>query len=254
MNILKRIEQKYDHKPLNGKNILLCTHATDVTSEFIKTLSYLGAHIFYAPVEYSKKRSSLNRIQKITNNTIIEKTEFIQKIMPKIDIIIEDGMHISKLIYENQKNYKLKKKLYCIEQTTSGIRNLKNKLKESQIFLYPVINVAESHLKLEIENSLSTPESILSSFMKEKSFTFTQKNILVLGYGHIGGGIAKLCRAHGSHVTVVDNDSVKRTLAASHGFYSVGITEMNEIISDQNLIISCTSNRKDFVWRQSSFC
>ena len=88
----------------------------------------------------------------------------------------------------------------------------------------------------------SFPESILSALLSKRSLTLTQKNILVLGYGSIGNGIAKLCRSHGSHVTITDNDPVKRIFAISQGFNVVDVVRMNETLYKQDIIISCTYN------------
>ena len=236
MKIILAIQKKYPNS-LEGKKILVCTHATDATVSFLKIMSDLGAKIFYIPISYSKNQISINNIHKINNLRIIE-PKTLDRIISDVDIIIEDGMRISQEIHNN---HKLKDTLYSIEQTTSGIRKF-----EKSNLLYPVINVAESKLKLEIENSIATPESILTSLLFESRISLTQKNVLVIGYGKVGSGIAKLCHCHGSNVTIVDNDVLKRAIAKSHGFHTVNSNTINENLNTQDIIISCTANRDGF--------
>jgi len=241
--VLSRIGDRYGREvPLSGKRILLCTHATDATVEFVKTMSGLGAAVIYTPVPYSQSRSSLNKIGKIADRVILlDETDDIQKIIPKTDLIMEDGMRISRLVYGSMQSRRLKNSLYCIEQTTSGIRRFEEMLQDHRC-LYPIVNVAESRLKSEIENALVTPEAVMSSFRSKEPFMFAQKNVLILGYGHLGGGLARICRDHGSRVVVVDSDPIRRTLAASRGFIATDVGGMDGMLGVQDLVISCTSN------------
>ena len=239
MKIISAIEEKYSNF-LKDKNILVYTHTTDATTVFLRTMSNLGARLFYIPISYSKNQIFIEQISQISNLEII-KTQMLPQIIPRVDAIVEDGMRISKIICKNPERFKPKKSFFSIEQTTSGIRKF-----EKSDLLYPVINAAESELKLRIENNLATPESVLTSLLLESDTSLTQKNILVLGYGNVGSGIAKLCNAHGGNITISDSDSMKRTFAISHGFRAVNNANINETIKTQDIIISCTSNTEGF--------
>lgn len=183
----------------------------------------------------------LDGIRNIPNVRVMEMQDDILKIISNVDVIFEDGMRISELVYRHQDKCELKKCIYSIEQTTNGIRSFEN-IPEHE-FLYPVFNVAESEIKLEVENSMATPESILARLVVDGHCALSQKNILVIGYGSIGRGMSAACRAHGANVTVVEANSIKRVLASSHGYVARTLSDLDDSIREQDIIISCTSNR-----------
>ena len=222
-----------------GIRILVCTHATGATAVFLKTLTELGAETYYAPIQYNKNAASMGNITSIRGIRTV-KVRDIRSIIGTIDVIVEDGGRVSQEIHKSLERLRLKKRLFSIEQTTSGIRRLA-KLK----MRYPVFNVAESSLKLGIENHQATPEAVISSMLSESGVSLSGMNVLVLGYGVVGSGIAMMCGAHGCSVTVVDSDSVRRVLAASRGLCAVGLDGMDSVIGMQDIIISCTTSTGD---------
>ncbi len=96
MKIISAIQKKHPNS-FEGKIILICTHATDATALFLKTISNLGGKIFYIPITYSTNQTSITDIHKISNLRIIE-MRTLSRIISDIDIIIEDGM-MMKMIF-----------------------------------------------------------------------------------------------------------------------------------------------------------
>ncbi len=228
--------QKAYPDSLAGRKILVCAHTTDATCVFLKTLTELGAEAYYMPIQYNKNMVSMGDIASVQGIQTV-KVQDIHRIIDTIDVIVEDGGRVSQEIHKSLGRPRLKKRLFSIEQTTSGVRRL-----AKLDMRYPVFNVAESLLKLGIENYQATPEAVISSILSESCMSLSGMSVLVLGYGMVGSGIAMLCGAHGCSVTVVDNDSVRRALAASRGFHTVGLDDMNSVIGTQDIIISCTAN------------
>lgn len=227
-------------KPLAGKTILVCTHATTATSKLIRSLTALGANIVYVPVSYNGS-GTVNNIDVGRSIRLVETAlDAVRQELSSTDVILEDGMRISKIIYDSPETYNWPDHLYTIEQTTSGIRKFENVARSG--LLYPVVNLAESELKLEMENSVATPESILSHLITKESLTLSRKNVLIMGYGSVGRGVSRLCGSHGSIVTVVENDTVRRAVAASQGHKTVNAQDMDVAIRDQDIVVSCTQN------------
>lgn len=220
---------------LRGRNILLHTHATDATCGFVEALHILGARISYVPIEYSVVKTAFDRIAKIPD-VKIKSLESAQDLVSEIDVLVEDGARIARLILDGTWR-RPRASLYGMEQTTSGIRFL-----EGVDLSYPVVNIAESRLKLEVENSMSTPESVLASVVVNKQLSFAQKRVLVIGYGNVGAGIAELCRAHGSQVVVIDSDPIRRVIAESRGFQSMDAHGIDPAVRNQDVVVSCTAD------------
>lgn len=234
MPILHAIARRYAGS-LRDRNVLLYTHATDATCGFIEALHGLGANVSYIPIGYSAVQAALENMENIP--CVKADLGSIQDLVQDADILIEDGARISSSIC-NLTRRRLKDGLYSMEQTTSGIRSLER----MGTMAYPVINIAESRLKLELENSVSTPESVMLSVMESKQLTLARKRVLVLGYGSVGAGISNLCRAHGSYVTVVDRDPIRCMVAEFRGFQSLDTVGMNSVLGRQDIIVSCTAN------------
>ena len=226
--------------PLAGKLVLICTHATTATSKLIRAVTALGATVAYVPVSYG----SGGVVDDIGNNTGVTLVEAapdsVRRTLPSTDIILEDGMRISRIVYDNPQRYRWKEHLYTIEQTTSGIHGFESAMKSG--LLYPVVNLAETEIKREMENSVATPESVLSLLVSRESLTLSRKRVLVIGYGSVGRGVSVLCASHGSVVTVAEEDPVRRAVAASHGYATVDALDTDTVLAHQDMVVSCTDN------------
>ncbi len=224
--MISSIVKRYPNS-LNERNILVCTHNTHATKIFLQNLVLLGVRVYYLPKSY--RNDTVSKINKVT---IINQNQ-IFSIIESIDVIVEDGHCVTELICKNTPS--LKSTIYSIEQTTGGIKKAKDAL-----LPYPVINMAESSLKTRIENKLATPESIISCLLSESSISLIGKNVLIIGYGHVGEGLAEVCKSHKSHVTIMDSDVIKRAIASAHGFTVVD--DIRDVIQIQDVIISCTTS------------
>lgn len=237
MRILEEVRAEFGAGCLAGKNVLLCTHATEATVELVRTLLHLGTSVFYVPIEYSADGACVEDVRSLEGCAVISYGD-VPEVAPKIDVIIEDGMRISALYDER---WGVKPGIFSIEQTTNGIFRLGG-IGPGGVTPppWPVINAAESALKMGIENSIATPEAALSALVNRKSVSLARKNVLVLGYGSVGSGISSVCRSHGSIVSVADCDPTKRALASARAFRSLDMAGMNKVLPEQDLIISCT--------------
>ena len=65
---------------------------------------------------------------------------------------------------------------------------------------------------------------------------------MVMGYGSVGRGVSRLCGSHGSVVTVVEKDPVRRAVAASHGYATADTRDIDTAIINQDIVVSCTQS------------
>ena len=241
MIILNRfVDRNRELKPLAGKSVLVCTYDTTATAKLIESLASLGARVTYVPVSRGSGPAA-GRLGSVENVTLLESVEEAAcEALPGADVILEESMRISEFVYRDPARHRWKDSLYSIEQTTSGIRGFERAAEAG--LLYPVVNLAESGMKVDVENSAATPESILALLVSRESTALTLKNVLVMGYGSVGRGVARLCRSHGSVVTVSETDPVRRVVAMSHGYATVDARDIDAAIRDQDIVVSCTQN------------
>lgn len=227
-------------EPLRGMSVLVCTYDTTATAKMIRALASLGAHVTYVPVSYGSGYAA-RELDGAANVTLLETVEdAVYGALPDTDVIFEEGMRISEFVYKDPTKHRWKDGLYSVEQTTSGIRKFERAAERG--LLYPVVNLAEAWMKLEMENSVATPESILALLVTRESTTLTLKNVLVMGYGSVGRGVARLCRSHGSVVTVAEACPVRRAIAVSHGYPTADAQDIDVALWDQDIVITCTQN------------
>jgi len=118
---------------LAGMSILVATHATTATARLIRAVTALGADVTQIPVVYGGRPYIEEGI-----STVLDIENAVRK-LPKFDVILEDGMRISRHVHEHMVG-NCRDGLYVIEQTTSGRRSFEKR----KHLPYPVISLADS--------------------------------------------------------------------------------------------------------------
>ncbi|MBI4433671.1 cupin domain-containing protein [Candidatus Uhrbacteria bacterium] len=242
MKTILRITEEYRAAaPFAGKRLLVATHATPATMGFLHALVTLGGRVDFLPVSFSGHGEVLAALAHAHGITVLRSDPEIRAAIALADIIMEDGARISRRIDAFGSAIALRTGCIAIEQTTNGIRYLERQPAGS--LRYPVIDVAQSILKLRLENGIATPESILTTLLAVTRRALLDRRILIIGYGAVGSGLANLCRAHGSMVTVVEREPTRQLLSQSAGFPTHAPQELHQLLHAHDIIISCTTNR-----------
>lgn len=233
MSILSNTLASYSVKIPVRRKVVICTHAKHSCVELCKALLKLDTEIVFYPVDYSKDAEVIDELLSI-GVEVIEQPDKLISAIESADCAIEDGARISKVIDEY--HVKVRRGFYSVEQTSGGIRYF-----EENPPSYPVINVAMSAVKLHIENKLATPEGVLQCFSRITGTLLSGKNILIIGHGSIGEGIARLAQAVGAHVTVYDSFATRRLFAKHQGYSTVEKREFDHCLSSQDVIFMATN-------------
>lgn len=215
------------------KRLIVCTHAKYSAVQLCQSLQLAGIEVVFYPVNYSKEADDILQI-KALGISVVEQAELLVPHIAKADAVIEDGARVSKII--KQRKLKVKKGFFSVEQTSGGVRFFNEHLPQ-----YPVINVAMSAMKLDIENRRATPESIIRYFSTATGKLLAGKEVLLLGFGSVGEGIARLAQTLGAHVTVYDTLATKRMFAQHHGYAIIEHDEFDHTLQKQDVIFMATN-------------
>jgi len=125
----------------------------------------------------------------------------------------------------------------CVEQTRCGIRALDGIDLET-----PVVNVAESRVKLNHESELIA-ESVKTELLKQlhelrAAGVALGSRVLVIGYGAIGRAVAQAMAADSFKVGVYDTHRQQRTAALADGFAVED--DLHPALGEYNVLIGCT--------------
>ena len=215
------------------KNIVVCTHVKFSALELCRVLQAANINVTFYPVGYSKELKNIDKLLAM-GIRVIEQPEQLLPFLEEADCVIEDGGRISKLIQQYKPN--LKKGFFSVEQTSGGIRYFREHPP-----MYPVIDVAMSPVKLDIENRRATPEGVIQYFSEATGKTLGGKQVFVLGFGSIGEGLARLARILGAQVTIYDSLATKRMFAKHRGYTVIEKEEFDHSLSKQDVIFMATN-------------
>ena len=105
------------------------------------------------------------------------------------------------------------------EETTSGVRPLR--VMEAQGALrVPCVAVNDARVKLLFDNRYGTGQSVVMATLDATNTQMPGKEVVVVGYGKVGRGLAAVARGLGARVTVTEIDPVE-ALAAYHDGHRV---------------------------------
>ncbi|TDA30308.1 MAG: adenosylhomocysteinase [Hadesarchaea archaeon] len=150
------------------------------------------------------------------------------------DLVIDDG---GDLVSELHSRGGMGVKGGC-EETTTGVNRLRAMEARGEL-RFPVIAVNDSPTKRLFDNRFGTAESTLQALMSLTNTQIGGKRVVVVGYGHVGRGIASRARGLGAVVTVVETDPVRALEAAMDGFL---VRSLEEACEDGEIFITATGS------------
>lgn len=139
------------------------------------------------------------------------------------EILIDDGASLIRLAHREFPDLVLAMR-GAAEETTSGVRPLRAMHEEGALRL-PVIAVNDSRMKYLFDNVYGTGQSCVMAFLDITNLQLAGREVLVIGYGWVGKGVAAHAAALGARVTIAELDPVK-ALQAIHDGYAVKSVEL----------------------------
>jgi hypothetical protein len=151
-------------------------------------------------------------------------------------LLVDDGGRAIRMLH-HRRYADICNRFTCVEQTRAGIRAIE------QIDLrIPVVNVAESWVKLQHESPMIADsvndELAVTLQSMEAAGIATGQRALIIGYGAIGKAIATELRRRGRNVAVFDASRPPREAAMADGF--AVYDDLHRALSQGELIIGCT--------------
>jgi len=134
------------------------------------------------------------------------------------DIILDDGAALIRLAHREFPEL-VATMLGAAEETTSGVRPLRAMNDEGALHL-PVIAVNDAKTKYLFDNVYGTGQSCVMAMLDITNLQLAGRNVVVIGYGWVGTGVAKHAAAMGARVIVSELDPIK-ALQALHDGYRV---------------------------------
>lgn len=249
MPVLRLIRERFgDEKPLNGVKLLACAHITTETANLARALQAGGAEaVLIASNPLSTQddvAASLVSDWGIPVYAIKgESTETYNRHVRTAldyhpDIIIDDGSDVVATLLKERAD-QVKEVIGSTEETTTGIQRLEA-MEKAGVLPFPSIAVNNAQTKHFFDNRYGTGQSTLDGVIRATNILLAGRNVVVVGYGWCGKGVALRARGMGSNVIVTEIDPIKAVEAVMDGFRVMPMAEAAPI---GDIFITVTGNR-----------
>src|SRR6266480_680321 len=249
MPVLRLIRERFAReKPLSGTKLVACAHITTETANLARALQAGGAEaILIASNPLSTQddvAASLVSDWGIPVYAIkAESTEpYNRHVRTALDshpdIIIDDGSDVVATLIK-ERGDQVKELVGSTEETTTGIQRLKA-MAAAGVLTFPTIAVNDAQTQHFFDNRYGTGQSTLDGIIRATNILLAGRNLVVVGYGWCGKGVALRARGMGANVIVTEIDAIKAVEAVMDGFR---VMPMVEAAAVGDIFVTVTGNR-----------
>jgi adenosylhomocysteinase len=247
MPVLAQIRDRFEaEKPLAGVRIGACLHVTTETANLMLALQAGGAEIALCASNPLSTQDDVAAalceygiptyaIKGEDNAVYYEHIEAV--IATKPHMSMDDGCDLVNTIY-GKHNELLKDMIGGCEETTTGVIRLRAMEKDG-VLPYPVIAVNNALTKHMFDNRYGTGQSTLDGIVRATNVLLAGRNVVVVGYGWCGRGVASRATGMGAHVTVCEVDPRKALEAVMDGHR---VMPMSEAAKHGDIFVTVTGN------------
>jgi adenosylhomocysteinase len=249
MPVLRLIRERFaEEKPLVGVKLLACAHITTETANLARALQAGGADavlIASNPLSTQDDVAAslvsdwgipVYAIKGESTDTYNRHVRTALDYHP--DLIIDDGSDVVATVIKERKD-QIKEIIGSTEETTTGIQRLEA-MQRAGVLSFPAIAVNNAQTKHFFDNRYGTGQSTLDGIIRATNILLAGRNMVVVGYGWCGKGVALRARGMGSNVIITEIDPIKAVEAVMDGFR---VMPMAEAAALGDIFVTVTGNR-----------
>ena len=247
MPSLNYLYEKYkSSQPFKGAVISACLHLEAKTANLLITLKKLGAEVSACGSNPLSTQDDICaalaengvHVYSYRGMNTEEYFNYVNKVLDyKPNVIIDDGADLTATIHSKRTEL-IPGILGGSEETTSGVKRLRA-MNNDKILKFPMIAVNDALSKYLFDNRYGTGQSVWDGFMRTTNMIVAGKNVVVVGYGWCGRGVAMRAAGLGAHVIVTEIDPHKACEALMDGFR---VMSMEEAAKIGDIFLTLTGN------------
>ncbi|GAW94264.1 adenosylhomocysteinase [Calderihabitans maritimus] len=248
MPVLSLLKKQFiSEKPFAGKRIAVCLHLEAKTAYLAKVLQSGGAEV---AVTASNPLSTQDDVVAALVEEGIrayawygaspeEYEAHLNKVLDfQPDLIIDDGGDLVALLHRTRQT-EAGKVIGGCEETTTGVLRLKALEREKKL-LFPMVAVNDALSKYLFDNRYGTGQSVWDGINRSTNLVVAGKNVVVVGYGWCGKGVALRAKGLGAKVIVCEIDPIRANEALMDGYQVMPLAEAAPL---GDFFITVTGNR-----------
>lgn len=151
------------------------------------------------------------------------------------DVIVDDGAATIRIAHTERPGI-LPSMAGATEQTTSGVRPLRTMARLGELRI-PVVAANDARTKSLFDNAHGTGQSVVLAVADLLDEPWAGTDVVVVGFGRVGSGIARHAAALGARVTVTEVDPVAALQAVFAGF---SVEPLADAVTHARVLISST--------------
>ncbi len=238
MPVLRQVREKFaQEKPLEGKNMSACLHVTAETANLARTLKAGGANlVLCASNPLSTQDDVAASLVKDYDIPVFAITgedneTYYQHINTAIEhkpvVTMDDGADLVSKILSDYPEISANV-VGSMEETTTGVIRLRAMERDGAL-KFPVIAVNDAVTKNLFDNRYGTGQSTMDGIIRATDILLAGKNVVVVGFGWCGKGVAMRAKGMGANVIVTEVDPVRALEAVMEGYRVMSIKEAAQI-------------------------
>jgi adenosylhomocysteinase len=249
MPVLRLIRERFEaEKPLTGVKLIACAHITTETANLARTLQAGGAESLLIASNPLSTQDDVAAslvadwgipVMAIKGESI---ETYVSHVRAALDtnpnLIIDDGSDVVATMLKEKKEL-TNTLIGTTEETTTGIVRLKA-MQKAGVLNFPSIAVNDAQTKHFFDNRYGTGQSTLDGIIRATNILLAGKNLVVVGYGWCGKGVAMRARGMGANVIVTEIDPIKAIEAVMDGFR---VLPMKDACKLGDFFVTVTGNR-----------
>nr|PZN70020.1 MAG: adenosylhomocysteinase [Bacillota bacterium] len=210
---------------LKGRRIAVVVHLEAKTAYLALLLKKAGAHVIAASSNPFSTQDAVcaalvERGVQVFARHGVSREEFerdLQRVLEaRPEFVIDDGAElVSRAVRRGGEV--LAGIRGSSEETTTGVMKLEAMAAEGKL-PFPALAANHAACKHLFDNRYGTGHSTIGAIMAATNLFLTGKQVVVLGYGWVGRGVARYAAGLGARVTVTEVDPVRALEAYADGF------------------------------------
>ena len=246
MAVLDTIRERFSKdKPLDGHVVAACLHVTAETANLMLALRDGGAEPVLCasnPLSTQDDVAAALVAEGIPVFAIRGEDDatYYKHIHAALDhapaVTMDDGADLATVLHTDRRDIEV---IGSTEETTTGVIRLRAMAADGTLRV-PVVAVNDSATKHLFDNHFGTGQSTLDGIIRATNILLAGQNVVVVGYGDCGRGVASRADGLGAKVIVVEVDPVRALDAAMSGYQVMTADEAAEV---GDIFITVTGNK-----------
>ncbi|MFE5729596.1 adenosylhomocysteinase [Streptomyces sp. NPDC056528] len=245
MPVMRHLRQRFAaHRPLEGLLVAADLHLLPSTVPLLFAYHEAGARLVVTGSNSASTQDGVSRwLAEMHDVEVVEDDDGLAGIATLLDrrpdVVIDEADALLGLLHAERREQLGELTGACVH-TLSGVKRLRSFAGRRNLTV-PVMLIDGSALKSTFDNRHGTGASALDAVVGLTNVSIAGSVLVIVGFGHVGRGVAERARGLGAQVLVTEIDPFRALEADALGYR---VTSLTEACREADIVITATGSRK----------